>query len=1231
MSLTEDQHKAVFHENRDMLVAANAGSGKTKVLIDRIIRIMLGGKTDVLHLFVSTFTNAASAGMKLKLQDKLNEVLKSGQFEGKTLKEPAKHFLRQQVSLVGAASVMTLDAFALQVVKRYYYVAGIAPNFRLLTDDIERQALEEDVWQQVVEASLGDAALAPQFEALLENYGGVDGLGGIVKACLNYVMTLADGDAWLAALPEDYDPDGFNQWATDTFLPAAQPELRPIMRELQAALEVIGGDDGDDTGRTAIDTLREAVGTPLSGIQAAAEATTYGAFVGALADVKWPSMPSRVKAEFADLKEKVKGPHDTAKAAFTDWQKTLGTLLPTIDLAVQLPRAHQLVVALVATIQRYKQSLAKAKQAKRVMTFTDVAQTALALLNQIDPVTNQPVKLAYQEQFHEVLIDEYQDINALQEALITAISRQNPGNRFMVGDVKQSIYGFRLADPKLFLQKAETFQPNSEVQERVMLAENFRSMRPILSFSNLVFRQIMDHDVGEMAYGQDTFLKYGNDKYPEPSAMVPTILLNDLGKPAADAVPSEETDEDTEEDYAAEEGEAWIMAKQIAKLVADQTPIFDPDPDVKENCRPIRYSDITLLTRTKSHNVTMQQVFKEAGVPLSVEKAKNYFKTTELSLMNSLLQLVVNFKQDIPLAAVLRSPLVGLTADQMATIRKQHREGFYYQAVLAYPETKDPNPAIIAALTDLRELLTLIADYAAEHPLADVIWFIYEQTGYLDYVAAMPSGAQRQANLRDLAERAAGFEQTGSKGLYAFITYVQTLIKRDQDVDQAVAENQADTVSLMTIHTSKGLEFPVVFLFGLGRRFNLKDTTSQLIQTRHGVGTNIIDATNHVRYPLPQWLMAKKAKKAQQLAEEMRLLYVALTRAEQGLYLVGSVNDANKSLAKWAQTVDNQMVIPASSRSKALSYLDWIGPSLVRHPDFAKRTWLSSNEEADLEEPAAHVDLSEATGPAEFNLVVLQPSKTSSQAPDKAVTQPPLDLDLDDWLNFSYPYQAATKTASFQTATEIKRAFDDPTTVELANSDRQIGGHRYQSDLAVPSFLDQKQQAGGAKTGTATHLLLQQLPLTAATDPKATLTNLVSDGQIEPELAKRINLEAVSRFLSAPLGQQMVQAGNKVQREVPFSLLLPAERLFPDMAGDDQDVLVHGVMDAYFETEAGMVLVDYKTDHIPSKGSASVVNRYRGQLNLYATALSAMTNQPVAHQYLVLLQSGEVVDLVAKP
>ncbi|MFD1125393.1 helicase-exonuclease AddAB subunit AddA [Lentilactobacillus raoultii] len=1252
MQYTPDQQKAIQdHPAGNVLVSASAGSGKTRVLVDRIIEMVKNQGVNIDQLLVVTFTNAAAKEMRERLRKSLqSEFAKANDAETK------KHLLTQ-IRKVAVADITTMDAYCQKLVGRYYYILGIDPNFRVLSDSTEIQLLKEQVWDNVREDLYGQD-VDHSFAELTENFSNDrsdDGLTNVIFQMDDFANVNENPDDWLAKTATFYDIGDGGLIKSDLYQRLIKPEIDATFKRLVMSHQAI-----IQLAQQAELPKVEALFTDqLATIQRLAEqmnqADSWDDLRTLLTGFSFASMnKARLRKDTDDyqkqLYEQVKTTNKKMKA---DWAKLLDHYFTwnEQDNLTLMAAAKSRVEKLVTVVKTFRLAYKQAKARRHLMQFIDIEHAAYDILNDQSDQAKQ-VRQRLQTQYVEIMTDEYQDNNRLQDAILNRIARPDRGNRFMVGDVKQSIYRFRLADPTMFIKKQTQYRQADTADELINLSENFRSAKNIDAFTNLIFEQTMDTQVGNIDYSGKAKLQFGATYYPENlNADVSLVIYRTKSSTAAT------TDEDVAADQIedSDSGQAEIIAQKIRALVTGQQLIYDKQTD---QMRPVTYGDIAVISPTHNNELTLSDIFSRYNIPAEITGAKSYFKTTEIQIMMALLSIIDNPFQDIPLVAVLRSPIVGLDENQLAYLRINRNTGNYYQAVLAFYQrfsTDEPNDyatQIYQRIDRFMKQLRRFKDIAQQDGLVALIWDIYNQTGYLDYVGGMPAGLQRQTNLHALYDRAADYEKNGFKGLFQFVQFIQRMQDRDNDLANTNPTTSDNTVHVMTIHGSKGLQFPIVFLNDVGKQFNMQDTMGKYVLNDHwGIGISYFNnQSREFRSPLQRQAILDMTKNAG-LAEEMRKLYVAMTRAEQRLYLIAKIKgdksgDNQQLIQHWQQQTDaNQLVLPAAVRSAAKNYLDWIGPAISRHPRVTEEVGDSVGS------PVL------ATAPADFRLDFYDDERITKEAGgqvDKPVSpnefidrltkkptvvEQPTKTYISRVMNLDYPHQAATVTTAYQSVSEIKRLFDDPDNTQLSgysmlDVNKAANTGRYlKADLEVPEFISAGTgQPAPTEIGTATHLVLQQLDLSTpptADSVTALITNLTQQHILEPAVAAKINVDEVLQFYQSDVGRLVLANPEKTHREAPFSLLMKAKDVFKGFQdNDDQTILIHGIIDGYVVTADEVSLFDYKTDRLTPKTTvADIVKRYRGQLALYALALSKILHRPVTHQYLYLLAANQAVEL----
>lgn len=863
----------------------------------------------------------------------------------------------------------------------------------------------------------------------------------------------------------------------------------------------------------------------------------------------------------------------------------------------------------------------------------------------------------------------------VQEAIVSLIERPGKGNRFMVGDVKQSIYRFRLAEPKLFLQKYKAYHSRYDAagQEdegasnglRIDLARNFRSRSEVVDGVNAVFRSIMRENVAEMNYDARAELVSGA-AYPVPdppdSFKVEFAVLNkgDMEEEEEGAGTAETVDQGDEEvsaetspsvesasDLKAAQLEARWIAQQLRTLLEQGYQVYEGK---RRESRSLQWRDVVILLRaTQQWAPIMIEELQASGIPAYAELSSGYFDATEVETMLSLLRVIDNPYQDIPLAASLRSPLFGLNGEELARIRILSAKSTYYDAVLhaagdLYLEDESRHK-----LSLFLESLDRWREEARQGSLADLLWEIYRETGYYDFVGGLPGGTQRQANLRALHDRARQYEATSFRGLFRFLRFIERMRDSGGDLGTARALGELeDVVRIMSIHKSKGLEFPVVFVAGLGKLFNQQDIRSAFLKHKQlGFGPRFVDPELRISYPTLPYLAIRRAMRMEMLAEEMRILYVALTRPKEKMFLVGTVADAEAKLKKWLSSVDANGTMPDFRVASARSFIDWLGPLAARQIADQQATEDAGNTpEWQAGIVPASLFMSEAAAASELD----EQLDAAKEERLQAITSLSLleDAERDELLRarleWEYPHKAAAALAAKTSVTEMKRLHSD-VIEDAVHMEEPFDAAGMAADnanataantgvstfrLRRPAFMEEVSLTAAEK-GSVNHLLMQHVPLTEAADEaklRQTLNGMIERRMLTVKQSEVIDLAAVAAFFTSLLGQRLLRA-NWVRREVPFSCMFPASRVYPetDESLAAEPILIQGVIDCLFEDEQGVVLLDYKTDRIVMKQWEAAAERHRFQLELYAEAIESVLGRKVNECHVFFFDGGQSVQL----
>lgn len=1253
---TDGQWQAIYEAGHPILVSASAGSGKTTVLVQRVIeKIKAGDNVD--ELLIVTYTEAAAKEMKLRIQTAIQQAITS---EGEA--EMKRHLVKQ-VSLLANANISTLHAFCLQVIRRYYYLIEMDPVFRLLTDETEMLLLKEDVWQDVRENLYG--AENPAFYQLTASFSGDrsdEGLTKLIFSLYDFARANPDPTEWLTHLSDFYNISedtliGDTRLYQELLRPQLQMNLEAMLEKAKEAMVLSEQDE-------ALAKQKVIIANEYAQLQGMLEAILANQFdqvteqVQQMSFERYPTVKKDTDEAIKEVNTMIKSYRDAYKKSLEKMKEQYFYTAPA-KMKAMMNQVVPLIHEMAQVTLQFSEAYWKEKQERGVLDFNDLEHLTLQILAIKEANTWSPTEasLHYRAKFKEVLVDEYQDINQLQENIVkwlAADEQTEAGNLFMVGDVKQSIYSFRLADPSLFLGKYERYE-HHDGGERIVLAENFRSRGEVLFFTNLIFEQLMDTSVGQMVYEDAAKLIDGFPHFPQSDRHQPELLIYETGMDEK-YLSEEQEVEGLEWDMQVDDktdGELRMVALKIKELITQQFPIYDKKTG---QTRPIRYQDIVLLTPTKKNNLVLLDRFKQMEIPLQINDTQNYFQTTEIKIMMALLQIIDNPFQDIPLAAVLRSPIVGLDENEMAFIRISKKTGNYYQALLYFYENYQGEALAGEYATTVYQKIHLFMqrlshwrETARRKKIVDLIWTIYQETGFLDYVGGMSAGKQRQANLHALYDRASSYEKTSFRGLFQFVRFIEKMQEKNKDLaePQSLAADE-DAVRVMTIHASKGLEFPVVFILDMTKGFNLTDVRERYVfDDKYGVGLPYIDLINRLTYPTLVETALKTMKKNKLLSEEMRKLYVALTRAEEKLFIVGSYKNAEAAWKEWSeQQYHEQLVLPGEARLSAKHMMKWIGMTLIRHPQID-----SFAPEGFTQLPALK------NHPAQFSISFYD----TEALKDSFVTAQPQVLDLE-WLkqvqslkpiaikeeqqslsmaevtrlmNYQYTHQNATRTTSYQSVSEIKRLFEEPEDTRMVKIDinEPRNQNRYVQDtLNRPKFLQEVLPPTGAEIGSATHLVMQEMDLTQAisvTSVQAQIAQLVSKNILLENVAKQIDPQQIVAFFQTELGQLLCKYPTAVKREMPFSLLMGAGEIFTDIGEDGTDkILVHGIIDGYLALEDELILFDFKTDYVPQgneEAKQKIVQKYKGQLHLYQRALSQALDREVTASYLYLFALNETI------
>lgn len=1246
-----------------LLVAAAAGSGKTAVLVERIITRLkdMENPLSVQELMVVTFTKAAAAEMSARIGVALAKAMES------TDDKALQARLERQLNLLPSAHISTLHSFCQWVIRSYFYKLDIPPTARI-GNEAEMALLK----QEVLENLLKEAYEHNEYGIFdLSDFFSDDksdaGLQDKVLSLYEFAMSQSNPDGWMRHAVEPYKAaqeqdlrdtlwgramwddqqaeidriaDRIEQMEPLLESPVGPKKWDKVYQEQLAALAQLKGaqtwSDMVDVCRN-LDTFTKASFTSLS------KALEKGEVDGALAD-EFKSLGSQNKDSLKGMKNGLFHIDESVlQQQFKD----------------QYPLIHNLVELTIAFHKAYDE----AKKEQGIMDFSDLEHLCLALL--VEPGTEddpQPseVALELQDTFKEIMVDEYQDTNGVQETIINLISRVD--NRFYVGDVKQAIYSFRMADSSLFMNKYNTYGlMNDAVERRIDLAKNFRSHENILTTTNFIFYQIMTQEAAELDYGEKESLIPGRIVEEAPSDWVGgAVELHLLD--TSDTNRSDETDGDSEtagDEPENNERELDFIIQKIKELHASKKQVQNADGSFHQ----IQWRDFAVLRRSLAGWGTRAvAAMRQAGIPAVVNERDGYFEAQEIQLLLSLLQIIDNPEQDLPMAAVLHSGLVRLDANELGALRLTG-DGSLWSVMPLYTEQAQ-DERLLQFIAHIERWRTL----SRRHGVADLLWDVYETLDYVNYVGAMPNGLVRRANVMALYERAKGFESSGFRGLFRFLRFVESL--RDSNQDMAVANvvtEADDVVRLMTIHKSKGLEFPVVFLSGVQKKFNTMDFNSPLLVDKNGgIGLKGYYPDIRVSYPSMPWLYCKSIKSDAMKAEEQRILYVALTRARDKLFLTGYIN---KEIKK-EKGVGAHIKHAALTQTQALgadlikagnSYLHWLLIAFARHLDggapLRNIIELEGETNFDLLDRQCQVKVEIHDGSlygdldykADVDETTINTVRVLGKVNDVALPE-----EIVQRFAFTYPNLVAAKTTAKISVSELKRRFAERDAEAVSATDvsmqqkpvisfditEDTTGENAILDTSIPAISETEladsvfgrkplaiavadEVVTGAQWGTLMHEAMQWLPVKKYTQKSMTdmLDSLQAEGKFSDEERSLLSDRSLYGFFNSDLGQRLI-ASKRVERELPFSMLFDGNRVYPDVENGER-LFLQGIIDTVFVEDDQWVLVDYKTDRV--KSGDELIRRYKIQMDLYKEALERLTNMPVKASYIYSFRLHEAV------
>ena len=1340
---TQEQQNVIDSRGGNLLVAAAAGSGKTAVLVERIIQMILNSdlKIDIDKLLVVTFTNAAASEMRERIGDAISKKLDEN---------PEDEHLQDQLVLLNKASITTIHSFCLEVIKSNFHKINLDPNFRI-GDETECSLMKLEAIDETFDIlyEQNDEEFCYLVDCYAEKRGDSN-LQNLILSIYSFVMASPYPKVWLKESAEDfniaYDFDfATSKWAK-AILETVKIQMEGIEKSLCKAIEDVYGIDELVTFTDKLKIEYEKIKEILYACD-----TSWSDAYRQISSMTFENYAKGVKRIPKDAPSYIKEEKDKAKKIRDNAKKSIEKIKTSVfnknydDLKDEIKFLYPIVKSLSDVVLMFEQIYSQKKRDKGIIDFNDIEHFALQILTETDENgdfvfdeegKNIPsdIALEYREKFYEIFIDEYQDSNQVQEVILSTIAKQKEPNRFMVGDVKQSIYRFRQAKPEIFLQKYATYDTDlSSKYKKIMLYKNFRSRKEVVDSVNYIFEHIMSKNLGEIDYNEEEKLNLGaNFEEVEDEKII-------LGGATEIHLMEKKVPEVEDPDEEEEEGEdldaSQIEARMVGKIIRD---IMRPNENGEimqvfdkklETYRNVEYKDIVILLRATS---AWAPVFAEElinmDIPTYADMGQGYFETMEIQVIMSFLKVIDNPMQDIPLIAILRSPIYGFTPEDFIDIRITDKKVSFYEAMrmfvgekidlsnaeeqdIAEDEISDDtgneiidvninkeNSYVDADMDDYYQNINyedfeyeneefiyndevMYESYINENVEDDLIyeinsnvegdeesqkselelkvrrflddlkelqeksmymstdeflWYIYTNSGYYAYCGALPGGSQRQANLRILFERAKQFEETSFKGIFNFINFISKLKKSNSDMGSAktLGEN-ANVVRIMSIHKSKGLEFPIVICSGMGRNFNTMDFRKDVLYHHElGYGPQIVDFERRISYPS----IAKEALKCkiniENISEEMRILYVALTRAKEKLIITSSIKDIEQNMHKWSSNISTEKMVSKYDILNGKNYMDWMMPAIIKHKDLEDiRETYNLSTSISMEDESKWSVKTWNRDDIDFEKHEKEGIREVLNTMDLSQHDTEYYEQIEKKLNFEYPYLGVVKKAASISVTEIKKRQE-----EYEEQEDSLGLYKHKTTLKKPKFLSESQKSEkitGARRGTIVHLIMEVLDfekVNTESEIKAQIQDLVKRRIITEKESQVLSPRKIMRFFKSPIAKRMlsskfVKREQKIYTQIKMNDIYLNDEIFKNNREtyENESVMLRGVIDLYFEEDDGLVILDYKTDFVDENNKKEIIHKYKKQIEIYADVLSKLTGKKVKEKYLYLFGIDEQV------
>ena len=1175
---TEEQENAILAREKNILVSAAAGSGKTAVLTERIVKKLTDPENplDASKLLVVTFTSAAASEMRERIVSKLTKQMEEN---------PESELIRKQLALIDTATIATIHSFCLNMIRENFLISGVDPAFKI-ADPTQSSLIKKEAIDETIDEMFEDEIFSEGFLKLCENYGSIRGSGALfelINKIYDFVMSLPDPEGWLIESADEFSEN--KKICESKYVKIALKDAKEVLKSAVSKYNALIKKAEIDDDVPEVLSLLKAEATQ---IKKALSCEDYHDFYNFVSSLSFADFPRARKGFLPVWREYIKDSRDKIKKLLCGLLKEKYFNLTEDELEEVKNELYPSVLALSETVRRVIKKFGEKKAKKNILDFNDLEHICYRLF--VDENGNKTeIATKTGERFCEILIDEYQDTSRLQESIFASIGEKS--HTFTVGDIKQSIYRFRNTDPLLFRNKCDTFlKEENSVNRKILLTKNFRSRKNVLLAINYIFSRIMSREAGEVDYTDDEKLNFGANFSDSVNPLDDVCEINIIDR----AMEVDDSEEETEEISTAEI-EAELIADRISELILSGYEVKDND-----KMRPITYRDICVLLRATKNADILTTVLSERGIPVFADSASGFFEAGEVDTVLSFLKIVDNPYQDIPLLAVLRSPVYNFTTNDLARIRAEKKDADFFDCLvkMSAKQEDELGKRISSFLKELSRY-RLRAKTISTH---EFLWEFYLKSGFYDYAGAEKNGKLKQANLRSLYVRAAEYDKTGFKGLYSFVSFLEEYKGAGSDFATAkLIGEEMNVVRIMSIHKSKGLEFPVVILGGCGKEMNMQDSKgSFLFHPELGYGPKYVDGALRITYPTVIKTAVAAVIKNECISEEMRILYVALTRAKEKLILTGSVRNLTKAVLRWRDEGNGQFKFSPHSATSAKSYFDWIGMCLINHPDgklFAE--YLD-------EQPISFEDSSR------FKINILPAVAVKREKIEENVKAEETRADTDEIIKLiktEYAHKDEVGIPSKITVTELKR--------KLAEEEKE--GHFLYKKTPV------KEDAGttisAAKRGIAFHTVMEHIDFSETVDDfhiKLTAQKLYEQGYLDEEELGSIDEKKLSLFFKSDL-YKMVKDAKEVHREVMFAIKEKASDL--GIAKSDAKVLIQGVIDLCLVYDDGIFIVDYKTDKNITPSDAA--KRYRVQLICYAMAVKKLFGKSAKKAYLYLFENGE--------